>query len=245
LKAARLFLVPLAVWFGTQSCVTDNEAAYQGIFGADRGRTPSSGGSDASGGSTGGTGGPTGGSPTTGGSATAAAAGMGDGGDGTTGGTGGSTVNPPPHPDFLPPCYLSTTQAGDEILKGTPCTSADVKVCYRPCGPSQVGWKKEQCKAGVYAEEDCLFPEDMDFSCYRIPDVIDEAACGVTAPPAATGECTAPLCMPCNFEGSYQDTGADVKEGYCTCREPDAEGVRRWTCASTMAWPCPSSRGCF
>jgi hypothetical protein len=177
----------------------------------------------------------------------------GSGGENTNGGTSGTgtgatagtgVVHPPTHPDFSPACFLTLTGAGEEIMKGTPCTAADPKLCYRPCGPNQVGWKTETCLAGVYAEGDCTFPEDQTYECYAIPAQIDASACGLTAPPSATDECTAPPCMSCNYDGFYQDTGSDVKEGYCICREPDAEGVRRWTCASATAWPCPLHRGC-
>lgn len=176
---------------------------------------------------------------------------MGEGGEGPSSGgaagggtTAGTTGNPPIDPNFSPACFLTLTQAGEEIMKGTPCTPEDPQLCYRPCGPHQVGWKTETCLAGVYAEGDCTFPADKDYSCYRIPDEIDEAACGLSSPPAATEECSAPPCMSCNFGGFYKDTGSDVKEGYCICRDPDPDGVRRWTCASVTAWPCPFSRGC-
>jgi hypothetical protein len=246
-------LVSLAALAGVQSCVTDNPAAYEGILGP--GRDPASTTGGSSGSATGGTAGlPTGGTATggtaTGGTAgTSGEGGMGDGGEGTgkggTAGTGGTgVINPPPHPDFMPPCFLGPTTAGEEILKGTPCTSADPQLCYRPCGPNQSGWKTEECLAGVYAEGDCRFPTDQDYACYKIPDPIDEAACKVTAPPAATNPCDAPACTVCNFGGFYEDSGGDAKEGFCVCREPDAEGVRRWTCASVTAWPCPFSSGC-
>lgn len=173
-------------------------------------------------------------------------AGTGTSGTGTSGGATGvaGAVNPPTHPDFSPACFLTTTTLGEEILKGTSCTAADPKLCYRPCGPNQVGWKTETCTAGVYAEGDCTFPVDGDYSCYAIPDEINVAACGITAPPAATDPCEAPLCTTCNYDGFYQDTGSDVKEGFCVCRTPDIGGVRRWTCASATAWPCPLNQGC-
>jgi hypothetical protein len=243
-------LLPLAAWLGAQGC-TDNPAAYDGILGPTRESPEGSASAGGTGGSGAG-GSATGGSATGGTQSTAGGeGGMGDGGVAGTSGTGGSAgtvVNPPPHPDFMPPCFQFTTTAGEEILKGTPCTSDDPQQCYRPCGPAQVGWKLEECRAGVYAEEDCSFPLDGDYSCYRLPDDpedIDETACQVTAPPAATDECAAPACMACNFEGFYEDTGGDAKEGYCVCRDPDEMGVRRWTCASTTAWPCPTNNGCF
>jgi hypothetical protein len=258
------FLSLLAAYVSVQSC-TDNPAAYSGILGPTR--EPTETPSDT-GGSAGTGGGPTGGSATTGGTGPSTGGagvdggvgGQGEGGEGATSGTGGGkggkggsagsgtggtgVVNPPPHPDFLPPCFLGPTSAGEEILKGVACAPEDPQLCYRPCGPNQSGWKSEDCTAGVYTEGDCVFPMDGDYSCYKIPDPIDEGACGVTSPPKATGECGAPSCTVCNFEGFYLDSGNDAKEGYCICREPGPDGVRRWTCASATAWPCPLNRGC-
>jgi hypothetical protein len=249
------------------SC-TENPAAYRDILGPFRPAPPvPSGGAAGSGGTGGaGTGGVaaggsagTGGASTSGAGGTSGEGGMGESGAGAIGGspggkggasgkggTGatGAAGHPPVDPNFSPACFEFTTTTGEEILKGTPCTAEDPKLCYRPCGPNQIGWKTETCTAGVYAEGDCTFPSDKDYSCYKIPDEIDASACGLGAPPAATDPCTAPLCMPCNLDGFYEDTGSDAKEGFCVCREPDAEGVRRWTCASTTAWPCPFSQGC-
>jgi hypothetical protein len=100
----------------------------------------------------------------------------GDGGTGTggkgsggTSGAGGGAAgsgatagipedNPPIDPNYSPACFMGPTQSGEEIKKGTPCTAEDPQLCYRPCGPDQVGWKTETCLAGVYAEGDCTFP---------------------------------------------------------------------------------------
>ena len=180
---------------------------------------------------------------TTGGANAGGKGGTGTGGAGTGGSSGGSagTGNPPEDPNFSPACFRFMTQAGEEILKGTSCTPDDPHLCYRPCGPNQIGWKTETCTASVYAEGDCTFPLDKEYSCYHIPDVID---CGLAEAPQATMECDVAGCTVCNVDGFYADTGGDVKEGYCVCRDPDAQGVRRWTCASTTAWPCPLNQGC-
>lgn len=250
---------------GVPSCFTDNPATYQGILGPTR--EPPAGSSGGAAGRAGGAGGPTAGGGQTsagGGGASggdSAASPGGEAGEATTGGSSGrgggagtgssvggqgaSAGNPPIDPDFSPPCFLGpTVSGGEEIKKGTSCTAEDPPLCYRTCGPNQTGWKTETCLAGVYAEGDCTFPPENDYSCYKIPDPIDTTACGLTAPPAATDPCTAPLCMSCNFDGFYEDTGSDVKLGFCTCREADGDGVRRWTCASETAWPCPLNQGC-
>lgn len=243
-------LVPLTAWLGVQSCVTDNPAAYQGIFGDNQ---PPSGAvvSTSSGGTQGGSSSETsssGGQAGAGNAGEAGANASGEAGDRSTdtstGGTDGSSTTGEVPSEYWPPCDLGLSQSGEEIKKGTPCTPDDPQLCYRQCGPYSVGWKTETCLAGVYAEGDCTFPQDGDYECFRIPDVIDPTGCGLDAPPKAVDECTAPACMACNFNGVYFDTGDNSKEGYCLCREPDENGVRVWTCASTTAWPCPFGRGC-
>jgi hypothetical protein len=149
----------------------------------------------------------------------------------------------------MPPCFDFKTETGEEPAKSVSCTPNDIQRCYRPCGPAQVGWKLEECRAGVYAEEDCRFPLDGDYACYRLP--VEPATegptpidCGLTAAPTAREVCDVELCTPCNFEGLYQDTAGGEKEGFCVC-EAEAMGMRVWTCASGTAWPCPNSQGCF
>ena len=44
--------------------------------------------------------------------------------------------------------------------------------------------------------------------------------------------------------GNYLDSGGAPKVGWCTCQEPNTQGVRTWTCASDTAWPCPLGSGC-
>jgi hypothetical protein len=104
--------------------------------------------------------------------------------------------------------------------------------------------------AGVYAEGDCRFPLDGDYSCYRLPDDVPQDPpiidCGLTVTPSALDECTVDECTPCNKEGYYEDTGGDAKPGFCVCRAPDpVTGIRRWTCATDTSWPCPNNQGCF
>jgi len=44
--------------------------------------------------------------------------------------------------------------------------------------------------------------------------------------------------------GQYLDSSGAVKIGYCVCTQPNAAGVRTWSCASDTAWPCPLANGC-
>jgi hypothetical protein len=159
---------------------------------------------------------------------------------------------------YYPPCCLGPALNGEEIKKGTQCTANDVQHCYRVCGPFQLGWKTEDCLAGVYAEGDCGFPQDdpntrerllretgaEDYACFAIPEAIDTSLCPQDAPPKSTDPCDVPECTPCNLRTLYRDTNDNTKEGYCVCRAPDANGERTWTCASITAWPCPFSNGC-
>lgn len=163
-----------------------------------------------------------------------------------------------PDSPFYPPCCLGPALNGEEIKKGTQCTAADVQKCYRVCGPLQLGWKTEECLAGVYAEGDCGFPQDdpharetllletgaEDYSCFAVPREIDATVCPQDAPPQSTAPCDVPQCTLCNLRTLYADTNGTTKEGYCVCRPPDANGERTWTCASVTAWPCPFSDGC-
>ena len=154
----------------------------------------------------------------------------------TSSATGGETLGDPP-------CDLGPTAAGEEIKKGVACTEEDPQLCYRTCGPGSVGWKTETCVAGSYAEGDCAFPVDGDYSCYAIPDAIDADTCPAEAP-QATETCDVPECTLCNLGGEYLDSGGNVKMGYCVCNPPNADGTRSWTCASDTAWPCPLGNGC-
>ncbi len=142
-----------------------------------------------------------------------------------------------------PACDGMPTAAGEEIKKGVACTEEDPQLCWRTCGPGSVGWKSETCVAGSYAEGDCQFPADGDYSCYAIPDAIDAEVCP-TEVPQATKECDVPECTLCNLGGEYLDSGGNVKMGYCVCNPPNADGARSWTCASDTAWPCPLGNGC-
>lgn len=248
-------LVPLTAWIIAQGCWNDNKAAYQGILGETRVPSVTEQGGEAGAAETPGGGGNDsqnqgeGGAANQGGEAQAdaGAADSGGGSEAQAGaGEGNTGDNPDVDPDspYYPPCYLGLSQSGEEIKKGTPCTPEDPQLCYRPCGPDSVGWKTETCLAAVYAEGDCTFPPDEDYSCFAIPDEIDESLCNVVSPPKATDECDAPACTACNFGGQYKDTGDNAKDGYCVCRDPDENGSRSWTCASTTAWPCPFNQGC-
>jgi hypothetical protein len=141
-----------------------------------------------------------------------------------------------------PPCDLSTTAAGEEIKKGTACTEEDVQLCWRTCGPNSSGWKAETCEAGAYAEGDCEFPPEDDYSCYAVPETIS-ADCPAEAPQASS-DCEVPECTVCNFENEYLTSSGEAKVGYCICQEPSSSGSRTWSCASGTAWPCPSGQGC-
>jgi hypothetical protein len=146
--------------------------------------------------------------------------------------------------NYDPKCDLTPTVAGEEIKKGTACTEADPQCCWRSCGPQSIGWKTEQCVAGVYAEGDCQFPPAGDYSCYAIPDAIDATVCPQDAPPKSGDACTVPECTLCNLDDTYFDSGGSSKTGYCVCQAPNAEGTRTWSCGSTSAWPCPLGQGC-
>jgi hypothetical protein len=60
----------------------------------------------------------------------------------------------------------------------------------------------------------------------------------------AAAPCTAPPCMVCNSTGGitgglYLDSSGAAKNGYCVCTSSG-----KWSCATTVNWPCPAGSGC-
>jgi len=134
------------------------------------------------------------------------------------------------------------TAAGQPPAKGGACTADDPQLCYKTCGPQSIGFKSETCTNGAYVEQSgCSFP-DADYACFKIPATVD-ASCP-TMTPQATMPCEVAMCTPCSVGGSYLDSGGASKTGYCVCPMAGAAGTRKWSCASTTAWPCPTGRGC-
>ncbi|MBN1655273.1 MAG: hypothetical protein JXA30_16010 [Deltaproteobacteria bacterium] len=143
-----------------------------------------------------------------------------------------------------PHCEDFTTAAGEKPGKNINCTEGDIQLCYKACGPETkkyVGYKSETCTNGVYVEQSgCTFPAGVDYSCYKIPETMD-ATCPTTVP-QATQECSVAACVVCNVGGKYLTSGGEEKDGYCVC--PEGGEARKWSCASTTAWPCPTGQGC-
>jgi hypothetical protein len=180
------------------------------------------------------TGSGTGTAGTTGDAGTSGTAGTTGAGGSATGGTAA----------FGEPACLST------VVKGGACLPTDQQFCYKTCGPEKTGVKTETCTtAGTYAEmSGCSFEPSRDFSCYKIPTTA-QTACPAGVTPQGTGTCDVPHCTLCNslqgvVGGSYLDSGGAPKVGWCTCQEPNGDGLRQWTCASDTAWPCPLGAGC-
>jgi len=154
-------------------------------------------------------------------------------GGGSTGSTGA----------FDPLCSTLLTAAGSIPAKAVVCTDADPQLCYGTCGPKSVGFKSETCSGGTYLEQSgCSFPAGIDYSCYKIPSVIDPS-CPTTVPQASQ-PCSVADCVPCNVNGGYSDSKGAAKTGYCVCPTTSAGTPGKWTCASTTAWPCPAGQGC-
>jgi len=229
----RVSFLALCGVLAAAGCSSENPPATNngGNGGNGAGASGGTGGSGAEPGTGG-----TGGDPGTGGS---------DGGtggsSGSTGGTGGGNT------DFSPQCDLSLTVAGEEIAKGVVCAPEDPQLCWRKCGPQGSGWKSETCSGGVYAEGDCVFPPDGDYACFKLPEpgaLHAECPTDPALMPQASEDCTVPECNPCNVDGQYKTSSAEVKVGWCVCQPPNNAGTRTWTCASGTAWPCPLGNGC-
>jgi len=164
----------------------------------------------------------------------AAAAGDANGGaaQGGAAGTGGG------------PAVLPDPACAEGVGSETPCTPQVLPLCYKNCGPSNLGYKSLICQNGMYNEpqDGCRFPV-QDYSCYKVPTSLP-TDCPVATVPRAGRACQVPICTPC-FGGpllnpQYQDSTGAQKTGFCVCSEA---GV--WTCASyPSSWPCPGGQGC-
>jgi len=224
-----------------------------GSGGATTGGRAGSAGSSAggsAGASTGGSGGSAGGSQDGGGAAGTTGSGGSAGTSVDSGGGGaGGVADASGGKDggggsFSPLCSnVPLTAAGEVPTKGGVCTPTDTQLCYKTCGPLSIGFKSETCTGGVYVEQsDCSFPPG-DYACYKIPAAIS-ATCPTTTPQASQ-PCAVAECTLCNVAGNYLDSTGAAKLGYCVCPPgPDSGTARKWSCASTTAWPCPGGQGC-
>jgi hypothetical protein len=203
-----------------------------GTAGSGAGGTAGSGTAGSGAGGTAGSG--AGGTAGSGAGGTAGSGAGGTAGSGT-GGAGGT-------PNFgLPSCAAS-------VAKNGVCIATDQQLCYKTCGPSNVGRKSETCGPGAdggmtYAEmAGCSYDPAGTYSCYKIPTTAN-AACpldtttGLPATPMGSAACAvADPCVVCNSSGglaggNYMDSSG-AKAGFCVCV------ANKWTCASTSAWPC-------
>lgn len=143
---------------------------------------------------------------------------------------------------FSPLCSDVPPTAAGVPAKGGACAEKDPQLCFKTCGPLSVGFKSETCMNGAYVEQSgCTFP-DADYACYKIPTTVS-ASCPTTAP-QATMPCDVAMCTPCNVDGNYLDSSGASKMGYCVCPTAGDSGMRKWSCASATAWPCPLGKGC-
>jgi hypothetical protein len=208
----------LALVFAFQGCATDN-----------------TGSTGASGGSTGtGTGGVT--ATGTGGSATPTGGTTGAAGAPATGGTTGAAGASGAFGS--PAC--GNTMAGTAAGKGVACTTDDVQLCYKTCGPEKSGVKPETCTSGAYAEGNCMFDPSKTYACYAVPTTADPT-CPTTAPMASSA-CSIADCVVCGGTTGYTDSTGAAKTGYCVCQA--SATAPTWSCASSTAWPCPNGSGC-
>ncbi|HMF40586.1 MAG TPA: hypothetical protein VKQ32_07825, partial [Polyangia bacterium] len=207
------------------------------------------GGTGTGGTGTGGTGtGGTGTGGTAGGTGGTGTGGTGTGGTGTGGtGTGGT-------PGFGQPACPGT------VAKGLGCAPSDPQLCYKNCGPQNIGRKSETCSpnpdGGItdggttssYTEmTGCAYDPAGDYSCYKVPTTANSACpapadggTGTFGMPQASQACSVATCTPCNSlgglaTGQYLDSNAAMKQGFCVCV------ANKWSCASDTAWPCGSA----
>jgi hypothetical protein len=241
-RTKRVFAVTFQIlagvfMFEAAGCSDSNEPSTTTASGGSGGASTGTGNTSTGTGNTSGTGG-TDGTTTGGGSG---GAGGGSGGAGGGGGAGGATDG---GNSFTPLCSaVPPTAAGQAPTKGGACTPSDTQLCYKTCGPQSIGFKSETCVGGLYVEQSgCSFPADQDYACYKIPAAVSTTC--PTAVPQASQACTVAECTLCNVGGMYLDSGGASKEGYCVCPAGGSSGSRKWSCASSTAWPCPAGKGC-
>lgn len=187
------------------------------------------GGSDAGGTNSGGASGAGSGGLVSNGGGSTGGSSVGGGSYGGAGGVGGPNNLPQP-------------SCADGVSKGDPCGAGSPQLCYKGCGPDNVGNKPLSCQGGVYQETQagCTFPTPHDYSCYAVPPSLP-AACP-SGVPRGGKQCSVASCTVCfggtSFSPQYQDSTGTQKEGYCVC----SAGV--WTCGTRPeSWPCPGP-GC-
>jgi len=225
---------------GTGGSTGAGGSAQGGSIGSGVAGSTGSGGSIGSGGSVGvagttGRGGSTGRGGAGGGSAGAGGGAAGTGGSsGGKGGAGGGFGQP-----MCPPA----------VTKGGTCAATDIQLCFKSCGPDKTGVKSETCSAaGVYEEMDgCRFDPNGDYSCYKI-ETVANTRCPMGTP-TASQTCNTATCTACNNNrgaqgGQYFDASGTPQVGYCVCEPANSAGMRVWSCAPEMQWPCPDSSGC-
>jgi len=149
-------------------------------------------------------------------------------------GSAGTAGNPPNLPD--PACK-------EGVTKGTTCSGAGAQLCYKSCGPDNVGYKPLTCQGGMYDElqSGCTFPTSQDYGCYAVPQTLPtDCPAGM---PRGGQPCQIASCIVCfggtSFAPQYQDSTGTQKNGYCVCSQA---GV--WTCGTyPEAWPCSKAAG--
>ena len=197
------------------------------------------GGSTPAGGATG----------TAGASGTGGASGAGNTG-GSGGNAGGGTGGSAPTPGFGEPA------CPPGVVRLSPCTPADLQLCYTRCGPEDLGVNAHMCRLngqqnGAYdGMSGCtLFDPFADYSCYKIPTAAN-AACPQDVTPQVGMSCQVAHCVLCNSTGGLPGggwldaSGAPRFTGWCVCQPPNAAGARSWSCAPDTNWPCPAGTGC-
>jgi hypothetical protein len=136
-----------------------------------------------------------------------------------------------------------------EVYSAVPCAPDDVQLCYKACGVQLLGSKPYRCEGSLYQQTPgCSYDPARDYSCYKIPTAANTACPSNIAVQASTAS-DVPPCMLCNSlqgisGGMFLDSLGAAKTGYCVCTPPDAGGIRTWSCATDVSWPCPLGAGC-
>jgi len=134
----------------------------------------------------------------------------------------------------------------DDDCQKRECTSPTRKLCYKTCGPINVGSSRRPAPV-AYLEGECVFPAGVNYGCFQVPgaiqrrarlrprSIISRALCrSVPCRAAACGAKCAECCRLSGLERRRQGRLLRLYRG--------ATGGGKWSCASDTAWPCPGMK---
>jgi len=127
-------------------------------------------------------------------------------------------------------CSTLLTAAGSIPAKAVVCHgTAKSAALLRYLRPKSVGFKSKPARAEPTRSSQVLFPRESDYSCYKIPSVVDPS-CPLPWPQASQ-PCSVAIACPATSMVATGDSKGAAKTGYCVCPTTSAGTPGKWTCA--------------